>query len=296
MPATFTATFQIRHYECDAYGHLNNANYARYMEEAAFEASASVGYDKARYEALGYMWLAHETEIEYLRPVKYGDTLAVKTWVGDFRRVRSRRFYEFRKPGEDELVARASTDWVYLETSSGRPSIVPPEMISAFVPEGIEGHTPMARERFPAPPPPPPGLFTMRRRVEWRDIDTAQHVNNAVYFNYIEEAGVQVSRAHGWPMERSMAAGFAVIARQHHIEYRIPALLGDELEIATWVALDGRATANRFYTIKRVQDDVLLAQARTRWVWVDLHTQRPIRIPAEFINDFADNIAHAEPE
>lgn len=291
MPAAFTATFQVRHYECDAYGHLNNANYVRYMEEAAFEASASVGYDKARYETLGTMWLAHETEIEYLRPVKYGDTLTVRTWVGDFRRVRSRRFYEFRRQGEDELVARASTDWVYLEAASGRPCVVPPEMIRAFVPEGIEGHTPLPRERFPAPPPPPPGLFTMRRQVEWRDIDTAQHVNNAVYFNYIEEAGVQVSRAHGWPPERSMAAGFAVIARRHHIEYRIPALLGDELEIATWVALDGRATANRFYTIQRVSDGALLAQARTRWVWVDLHTQRPIRIPADFMADFADNIA-----
>ena len=50
MPAAVhTATFRVRHYECDAYGHLNNANYARYMQEAAFDASAAVGYGKDRY-------------------------------------------------------------------------------------------------------------------------------------------------------------------------------------------------------------------------------------------------------
>lgn len=289
MPAIYIATFRVRHYECDAHGHLNNANYVRYMEEAAFEASASVGYTKARYDQMGYLWLAHETEIEYLQPVVYGDTIEVKTWVGDFRRVRSRRFYEFRNAGESELVARASTDWVYLEAATERPTAVPPEMIAAFVPEGLTEPA-SARPRFPAFPPPPAGIFTMHRRVEWRDIDSAQHVNNAVYFNYIEECGLEVAEAHGWPVSRSEAEGFAALSRAHHIEYRQPALLGDELDVTTWAAPDGRASAFRFYTIKRPKDGVLLAQARTRWVWIDIHTRRPIRIPQHYIADFAANL------
>jgi acyl-CoA thioester hydrolase len=100
---------------------LYHANYLRYMQEAAFDASAAVGYDKARYDALGTLWLAHETEIEYFLPIHYGDAVEIKTWVGDFRRVRSRRFYEFRRAGADELLARASTDWVYLDANSLRP-------------------------------------------------------------------------------------------------------------------------------------------------------------------------------
>lgn len=290
MPATHTASFKVRHYECDALGHLNNANYARYMEEAAFEASASVGYDKARYDQMGYLWLAYETEIKYLHPVVYGDTLEVKTWVGDFRRVRSRRFYEFRKAGDSTLVATANTDWVYLEAATERPTIVSPELITAFMPEGLTETAP-PRTRFPAPPPAPSGKFTMRRRVEWRDIDTAHHVNNAVYLNYIEDCGMQVANHFGWPIARSRAAGWAAVAREHHIEYKHPALLDDELEISTWVAAASRASADRYYTITRPRDNLLLAQARTRWVWVDLQTGRPIRIPTDFLTDFATNIA-----
>lgn len=291
MPAKHTAVFKVRHYECDAYGHLNNANYVRYMEEAAFEASASVGYSKERYESMGFLWLARETEIEYLLPVMYGDTLHLTTFVGDFRRVRSRRFYEFRR--DDELVARASTDWVYIDSTTGGPTAVPEDMIKAFVPEGLS--EPAApRGKFPAPPAPPVDVFTLRRRVEWRDIDTAQHVNNAAYINYIEDAGMQVSTHFGWPLTRSVAAGFGVVARKHHIEYRGQARLDDELTVATWVSSNGRATADRYYTVKR--GDELLVQAQTQWVWVDLATRKPIRIPAQFLADFEPNmVASANP-
>lgn len=286
MPAVHTATFRVRHYECDAYGHLNNANYARYMEEAAFEASAAVGYSQARYQEIGTLWLARETEIEYLLPLRYRDEVTIKTWVADFRRVRSRRLYEFYRDGQQ--VARASTDWVYLDAATLRPATIPPEMIAAFAPDGLPPAAP--RPPFPAQPPPPPGVYIQRRRVEWRDIDTAQHVNNAAYLNYIEDCGIQVATAYGWPTSRSMAAGFAVVARKHHIEYRQPAVLDDELELATWVSGAKRATATRYYTIKRARDGELVARANTLWVWVDVRTMQPIRIPPQFAEDFAPNI------
>src|SRR5262249_17858832 len=199
------------------------------------------------------------------------------------------RFYEFRKVGESELVARASTDWVYIKKATERPAVVPPEMVAAFAPDGEVELAP-PRERFPALPSPPLDVFTIRRRVEWRDIDTAQHVNTATFFKYIEDAGIQVSHFYGWPLARSAAEGFAVIARQHHIEYRQSAMMDDELDIATWASANGRTNAHRYYTIKRASDGEVLVQARTLWVWVDLRTHRPIRIPPDFINSFAPNI------
>lgn len=290
MPPVSTTLFKVRHYECDAYGHLNNANYLRYMEEAAFDASAAVGYDRARYQALGRLWLARETEIEYLRPARYGDTLAVRTWVEDFRRVRSRRRYEFHLLPAAELVAQASTDWVYLDAATQQPLAVPPEMVAAFA--GAEPLPPAApRAPFPAPPPAPPGAFTARRRVEWRDIDSAWHVNNAVYLAYIEDCGVQVAGAFGWPLARCQAAGFAIAARHHHIVYRRPAALGDELTVTTFVAGFQRATATRCFTVRQAASGAVVAEARTLWVWLSARTGRPVRIPAQFAADFAPNIA-----
>lgn len=289
MPVVYTASFRVRHYECDSNGHLNNANYLRYMQEAAFDASAFVGYDKARYEAMGFLWLARETEIEYFAPIFYGDTIEVKTWVGDFRRVRSRRFYEFRRAGEEALLAQATTDWVYLEAGTLRPSAVPAEMIAAFAPDGDVAAAP-PRERFPTPPPPPPGVYITHRKPEWRDIDTAKHLNNAAYLDYIADLGMLAAADRGWPHTRMLDEGFAIVARKHRIEYLQPALLDDEIELATWVSDVKRSTSIRHYTFKRTRDGELLTRIRSLWFCVDIDSGRPVRYPAAFMQDFATNI------
>jgi acyl-CoA thioester hydrolase len=281
--------FRVRHYECDAYGHVNHANYVRYMQETAFDASAAVGYQIDRYREMGFQWLIRETDITYLRPLIYGDTVIVRTWVDDFRRVRSRRRYELRLEASGEPVATASTEWIYLNSETLRPATIPSEMIKAFRhPDTTIGER---RERFPSAPPPPPGIFRIRRQVEWRDIDQAQHVNNANYLAYIEDCNAQVAIAHQWPLERLLGQEIGIVARRYRIEYREPAFMGDELEISTFVAEPKRSTAVRHYTIQRNFDNILLARAHVLWVFIDLATGRPRRIPPEFIKDFRENIA-----
>ncbi len=284
-------TFRVRSYECDAYGHVNNANYLRYMQEAALDASAAVGYDEARYTALGHIWLIRETKIEYLRPLRFGDSVEVTTWVADFRRVRSRRLYELRNSADQQIVAKGLTDWVYIERATGRPARVPPEMVTAFIPDADDLATEAeARDPFPAAPPPPPGAFTMQRQVEWRDIDVEQHVNNATYLNYIEECGILAAAAFGWPTKRIESEGFAIVAREHRIEYKQQATLGDKLLVTTYLSELRRATATRHYQIMR-EDGTLIAQARSLWVFVNLTTGGIMRLPSVFLEDFTRHIA-----
>lgn len=298
MPLTHRRTFRVRHYECDGYGHLNHANYLRYMQETALDASAAVGYNDARYQSLGTIWLIRETDIEYLRSLHYGDEAEVVTWVGDFHRVRSRRFYEVYHAGTRELVARANTDWVYLDLNSGRPIAVPSDMIEAFAPSDLADATSTSaslgsepRKRFPAAPPPPQGIFTMRRVVEWRDIDSAQHVNNAAYLNYMEECGIQAAQSVGWSMGRMREEGFAIVARRHQIEYRQQTQLGEELAVSTYLSDIRRSSATRHYLITRAADGALIAQARTLWVFVNIETNAPTRILPHFFQDFAESVA-----
>lgn len=289
-PIIHERTFRIRHYECDAYGHVNNANYVRYMQEAAFGASAAAGYDLHRYHEMNRLWLIRETDIEYLRPLKYGDSVRVKTWVDDFRRVRSRRMYELYSVKDNELVARANTDWVFIDTKTNRPVTIPDEMIRAFIPNHDSKDAP-PREKFPAAPPPPPGVFKMPLRVSWRDIDTAGHVNNAMYLEYVSQCGMEVAAAFGWKLNRMWEAGFGIIVRRHQIEYLQQAVMDDDLEIATYLSDIKRATALRHYTLTRVKDNELLARVRTLYVWIDPKTGSVKRMPEEFLRDFEGNVA-----
>jgi acyl-CoA thioester hydrolase len=289
MPLTHTRQFRVRYYECDAYGHLNNAQYLRYMQETAFDASAEAGYDLDRYKSIGHHWLIYNTEIEYLAALHYDERVTVKTWVADFRRSTSRRMYEFYR--DDELVARAHTDWVFLDNASGRPAVIPAEMVQVFLPEGPTKPA-IQRQPFPPAPPAPPGAFLTKRRVEFRDLDPVQHVNNAVYLEYASECGFQAVAYFNWPLERMLAAGFGIFLRRNRIEYLQPALLGEELEISTWAYNVRRSTATRYYAIQRARDAALLARVSTEAAWVDIKSGRLQRIPPDFLEDLRPNLVN----
>ena len=290
MSLIHTSEFPVRFYECDAYGHVNNSNYVRYMQEAAFAASAAAGYPDEEYQRQGILWLIRDTEIEYLSPLHYGDTAQVTTWVDDFRRVRSRRMYEIRRRGEDAVLARGTTDWVLLDRESLHPVSVPDQLKQAFFPEGIPAQS-AKRQLSPAPPVPPAGAVTIQREVAWEDVDPAQHVNNAKYFTYLEESGIQAAAQFGVSMHAFLQQGYGSVARRTRIEYKQPALLGDTLEITTFLS-DARAVrATRHFIIRRQADQQLIAQAYVLWVFVDLQTGKPVRMPAHLREEMASHIA-----
>ena len=124
-----------------------------------------------------------------------------------------------------------------------------------------------------------------------RDIDQAQHVNNAVYLSYAEDCAFQLVKHFQWPAQRMRDEGFAILFRKHQIQYVQPALFDDEIEVASYVYDVKRASAMRYYSLTRVSDGALLAQVNSLGVWVDLKTGRPARFPDRFLADFAANAA-----
>ncbi len=318
-------TFRVRQYECDAYGHLNNVNYLRYLGEAGLEASAAAGYDLTRYAAMGRRWQTRRLDIEYLRPARYGDSVEVRvsapafwadghavrgvtadesvprtpsswgeigspqSWGAVFVAGIMRRAYEFRLVGSGNLVAQAQDETACVDATTGQPAEIPDELIRAAG-SGVQADPLPPIEALPRLPDPPPGVFAMPQRVTWPDLDMTRQVSDATLLGYVETCGFGVIAAHGWPAARMAAEGFAIILRRHQIEHFAAATLDDELEVATWVSDVKRATATRHYTIRRARDGTLLTRVDTLGVWVDLATGRPIRIPPAFLADFAPNL------
>lgn len=286
MTIKYRRNFRVRHYECDGYGHLNNVNYVRWMQETALDASADVGWDIAAYESIGQMWLIRETQIDYLEPAQYDDTITITTWVADFRHVQSRRMYEFHKG--NNLIARATTNWVYLDSATQRPARIPEEVKRAFMPD--ENDNAPTVDRFPDMPPHPEEPFSIVKPVEWRDLDSVGHVNNATYFAYFEDVSTHVGRHYGWGIPQMKARQMAMILREMRLLYLRPAVIDDEVRITCWLSDAKRATVTRHYTIHRVRDDTLLARGRGLWVCFDTDKMRPRRIPQAMMSDFANNI------
>ncbi len=121
-----------------------------------------------------------------------------------------------------------------------------------------------------------PKVFEHIVKVEVADIDDLQHVNNVVYFTYLQQAAM----SHWYtsvPIELSDSMRWVV--KRHEIEYFKPAVLDDEIIVKTWVENFSGVSSDRHYEIYK--SDILLVKARTLWVALDPVSMRPKRVPAD---------------
>ena len=120
-----------------------------------------------------------------------------------------------------------------------------------------------------------PERFELAIRVGEPDIDELGHVNNVVYLRWVQEAAVAHWRAAATAVQQAELVWVVV---RHEIDYKRAAQRGDSIIARTWV---GTATANTFERhteILRAADRTVLAQARTLWCPIDVHSRRPARV------------------
>ena len=121
-PFTHSLEFQVRDYECDIQGVVNNANYQHYLEHARHEFLLSKGISFMQLHEDGIDLIVTKVEIDYKSPLKSRDRFVVRTGIqreGNARLLFLQRI--FRVPDE-KLVVNARVTGV--ATKNGRP--VPP--------------------------------------------------------------------------------------------------------------------------------------------------------------------------
>lgn len=114
----------VRTYECDSYGHVNNANYLNYLEFARYEFLKGAGFDYPSMIKAGYGVYVARVEIDYKRPAVTDDALVIRTWPVKKGAVSGILAQEIRR-GEDLLV-EAKVTWASVD-SRGMPVRLPPE-------------------------------------------------------------------------------------------------------------------------------------------------------------------------
>jgi acyl-CoA thioester hydrolase len=176
------------HYACpmrwadlDAQGHVNNAAYLDYLQEARIEFLLSQPPPTADLLASGVLVVGHQ--VEYLSPSLFdGSPMAIELWVTSVGASRFTLAYELRHGGQS--VARARTTAVPYDLAQGRLRRLSESERSQFLAFAgeAEGLRPVVRthvgeraHRFPL-------------RVRWADLDEYGHVNNVKFFDYIQEA------------------------------------------------------------------------------------------------------------
>ncbi|WP_090789259.1 acyl-CoA thioesterase [Asanoa ishikariensis] len=133
MVARFVYEAALRWSDMDVYGHVNNARFLTLYEEARV-ALMFVAARKHGLTSLEEGVVISRHEVDYLRPVDYGDTVRIEMWVEEIRPSRFVIGYELFDDGA--VASRARSVCVPYDLTAGRPRRLSAEERAFLAPYG----------------------------------------------------------------------------------------------------------------------------------------------------------------
>ena len=204
-------------------GRVRMDGIARWMQDLAFADIVDAGVAELS------LWVVRRMRIRAERFPRFGEPVHGLTFCSGWGRLWAERRGIFE--GADGAKVDVAGLWVHLDPQTQRP-VPMPEPVEALYAPAAQGRRVKARLRHPEPP-------ADAARTAWRfratDADVADHVNNAAYWE---------------PLEEELAAnGAEPEALDAEIEFRDPAQPGDAVLLradgALWVtAPDGLVHAS----------------------------------------------------
>lgn len=120
-------------------------------------------------------------------------------------------------------------------------------------------------------------VFEMVIPIRWGDMDAMNHVNNTIYFRYLETCRVDWLISIGTPLDPHGEG--AVIVNAFCNFYKQLEFPGDVL-MKMYVSDPARTTFESWATMERVdQPGVIYAAGGATTIWVDLPKQKAITLP-----------------
>jgi acyl-CoA thioester hydrolase len=139
----FSHELEVRFRDCDAMGHVNNAVYLTYLEQARFSHWRATGLATMTLDSASAPGgaptdvpgvILARVEIDYRRPAKYGDRLRIDVAIAAIGRTSLTYQYEI-VDAEGQLVAAAKTVIVRFDYAAGRPVPISDEIKQALTGE-----------------------------------------------------------------------------------------------------------------------------------------------------------------
>lgn len=125
------------------------------------------------------------------------------------------------------------------------------------------------------------GKVEYREQVHTFHIDINDHVNNAVYVQWLEVGRTRLLEAAGLAIDAMQTRGYLPIIVETWIQYRLPLSFPDTARIEIWVSEVTHVTAWLQFRIYSEATGKLVARARQRGVFIDAKTNKPYRLGRE---------------
>ncbi|NRB59177.1 MAG: thioesterase family protein [Winogradskyella sp.] len=126
-------------------------------------------------------------------------------------------------------------------------------------------------------------IFEKTITVSKDDLDQLNHVNNVRYVQWVQD----MAEAH-WLKNASedIRNSYFWVLVQHTINYKDEAVLGDVLNLKTFVSKSEGITSIRHVEIYNSKTGKHLVTSETKWCLMAINSKRPTRITEEIVTLF----------
>ena len=181
---TYTETFAVPTYECDANLRWKPSAFLQHMTAAANKHIDLLGEG---YQALldqGLVWVLSRMKFQFLRFPRVEDQITIRTWPKTIQqKLFFIRDYEILS-AQGELLTVATSAWLMMNMQTRR--LVPPSALRLTLPQNPDRQA--LAEPLEKLIPPADGEERLRLRAGYSAIDVVGHVNNARYIEWICDA------------------------------------------------------------------------------------------------------------
>ena len=130
QPVESTVELEVRYAETDQMAVVHHANYVVWFEVARTRLCERSGFHYAAVEELGYLLMVTAVRLSYRRPARYGQRVEVHCHI---EHMGSRGVtFGYRVTHDGDLLARGTTEHVWVDKSTGRPCRTPEVLYEPF--------------------------------------------------------------------------------------------------------------------------------------------------------------------
>lgn len=133
----FHYDFEVRDYECDLQGIVNNAVYQNYLEHARHQFLKTAGLNFAELSAQGVNLVVVRIELDYLFPLRSGDLFRVSVETEPVSRLRFVISQQIHRLPDEKPILRGRIIASGIDPR-GRPHL-PKELMARLVPSAESG-------------------------------------------------------------------------------------------------------------------------------------------------------------
>jgi acyl-CoA thioester hydrolase len=118
----------------------------------------------------------------------------------------------------------------------------------------------------------------LHQNLIWRDMDAYQHINNAVYFRYFEDARIAYFKKSGI-VEHMERFNIGPILASTHCDFRAPLVFPDIIQVAADVVEIGSKRFKMNYVVYSEKLNKIAAEGSGLVVYYNYASQQSCEIP-----------------